>query len=85
MIDVEPSNQDEIFSNSRDTDFKSLINNQIFFKYNEILTIIQNDIYKKTYTKLFNSVAPLPPHWYMDLPCEYFKEVKIFFKRFLYL
>jgi hypothetical protein len=77
LIDVEPSSQDEIYANSRETDFKSLINNQIFFKYNELLTIIQNDICKKIHPKLFNSISPLPPHWYMDLPCEYFKEVII--------
>jgi hypothetical protein len=67
LADNEPSNTEEIYRTSNETDFKSLIENQLFYKYNEMLTIIQDEICKKQTSILFPSTLVIPPDYFNDI------------------
>lgn len=61
MLETEANNSDEIYRTANETDFKSLIENQMYYKYNEMLTVIQDEICKRTSSIFFGSTLPLPP------------------------
>jgi hypothetical protein len=67
LLEPEWANIDENYKSAAETDFQAFIDNQLFYKYNELLSVIQYEIYKKTLKSIssnrhfFNSTLLLPP------------------------
>jgi len=67
LLEPEWANTDENYKNAADTDFQAFIDNQLFYKYNELLSVIEHEIYKKTSKskhQFFHSKIVLPPVTY---------------------
>ena len=73
-MEQEPSSTEEIYKTANETDFKTLIENQMFYKYNEYLTIIQDEICKKTSNFFFGSSSKFPPENFNGHPTEKYME-----------
>lgn len=57
---------EDLYKSASETDFRAQIDKQFYYRYNEILTIIQDEICKKKPSSIFESTSSLPPAFFND-------------------
>jgi hypothetical protein len=64
---VENNANDDLYRIASDTDFRLLIDNQGYYKYHELLTILEDEMCDKPKGLLFSYSSPLPHTTFNDV------------------
>jgi hypothetical protein len=78
VLEYETHANDDLYRLASETDFGLLIDNQIYYKYSELLTILEDEMCYKPKNILFSYSSPIPHSTFNDVPYQTYLTVNHF-------